>query len=98
MVSLLRNGNSKSQVKKQRQKQTNKQKTETIPFLSLKVAWTRSWATSYWWPCLSRGLDQMTSGGPFQHKSFYESSRNRSSFYFFISKGRVTGGRKGRVV
>lgn len=30
----------------------------------------RKQATGMWWPCLSGGLDQMTSRGPFQAKTF----------------------------
>lgn len=31
-----------------------------------KATWTWSWATGSRWPCLSLGLDQMISRGPFQ--------------------------------
>lgn len=35
-----------------------------------KAAWIQFWAACSWWPFLSMGLEQMTSGVPFQPEPF----------------------------
>lgn len=45
----------------------------SINWMEMALEWTWCWATSWRWPCLSKGLERWPPEGPLQHQQFCNS-------------------------